>query len=70
MLCWGLIWREALNGNEMGRSVGVLGVVGVHVILECFLWYLKSINEDVTVIRKTGKAKWYHVSVCYGMFWG
>ena len=27
----------------------------MHVILECILWYLELINEDVTVIRKTGK---------------
>lgn len=30
-------------------------MVRVHVILECISWYLESIDEDVTVIRKTGK---------------
>ena len=45
-------------------------VVGVHVILDCILWYLELIDEDVTVIRKTGNRSgtpFLFVMGCFGV---
>ena len=43
------------NENEIGGSVGVLWGLIVDSILACSCGNMESIDEDVTVIRKTEK---------------
>ena len=51
------------------KWVGVWDV-GVSLMLDCISWYLELIDEDVTVIRKTGKQSgttFLFVMGCFGV---
>ena len=44
--------------------------MGVSLMLDCISWYLELIDEDVTVIRKTGKQSgttFLFVMGCFGV---